>query len=263
MHDHFSKLSASYNYVRTTDHEPVLYIKEKLSGKDRIRGADIGCGGGRYDLLLLEALPGLHLLCGDINEPMVKETICYLEDHGQKNFFARLIDSSGLQLPDNSLDFILTFNAIHHFDPVHFLSQAARAIQNGGYIFVYTRLRSQNVRSIWGRFFPGFREKEGRLYDLPQIDQWSGRVEFLYLEEIRFFQFKRIASLQHLLNQAENRHYSTFCLYSEDECNLALSGFKEEIERHFEDVDRVGWTDENAMIVFRKGTGTALMNSND
>ena len=42
-----------------------------------------------------------------------------------------------------------------------------------------------------------------------------------------------------------------------------LRGFKEEIERHFEDVDRVGWTDENAMIVFRKGTGTALMNSND
>ncbi len=30
MHEHFSKLSASYNELRTTDVEPVLYVRERL-----------------------------------------------------------------------------------------------------------------------------------------------------------------------------------------------------------------------------------------
>lgn len=260
MYSHFSKLSASYNVLRTTDHEPVLYIKEKLGSKDPIRGADIGCGGGRYDLLLLEALPGLELICGDINESMIEETTSYLEDHGHRNFCARRIDAGDLQLPDKSLDFIATFNAIHHFDPLIFLNQAGKAIKNGGHIFAYTRLDSQNERNIWGQFFPNFREKEDRLYDLSEIDQWAGGIEAIYLEEIRFFRFKRIVSLEDLLNQAKKRHYSTFSLYSDDEFSAALTGFKQEIERRFEDVRQIEWTDENVMILFRKEIDVALRN---
>ena len=65
MHEHFSKLSASYNELRTTDVEPVLYVRERLQDQGEIRAADIGCGAGRYDLLLLQHLPGLHLTCMD------------------------------------------------------------------------------------------------------------------------------------------------------------------------------------------------------
>ena len=53
MYGHFLNLSTSYNELRTTDQEPVLYIGEKLDSKNHIRGADIACGAGRYDLLLL------------------------------------------------------------------------------------------------------------------------------------------------------------------------------------------------------------------
>jgi len=62
MTQHFNEISASYNELRTTDPEPIDYIKEQLSGKETIRGVDIGCGSGRYDLLMLQKIPDFILL---------------------------------------------------------------------------------------------------------------------------------------------------------------------------------------------------------
>ncbi len=252
MHEHFSKLSASFNELRTTDVEPVLYVRERLPGQGEIRAADIGCGAGRYDLLLLQHLPGLHLTCADVNGTMVQETARYLKSHGQSNFVAQCIDASGLRLPDEALDCVVTFNAIHHFDPVAFLEQAAQAVNSSGHVFVYTRLKSQNARNIWGRFFPGFLEKETRLYDLGDVESWANRLDGLNLETIEFFSFERVAPLERLLDQATGKHYSTFSLYSADELRKAFEVFEARLAEHFMGCDEITWTDENVMIVFRK-----------
>ena len=252
MHEHFENLSCFYNELRTTDLEPIIFIRTKLQNRSNLKGADIGCGGGRYDLLLLKHLPELQLICGDLNEAMISETTCYLEGHGQKNFSTHCIDAADLQLPKGALDFVSTFNAIHHFEPVEFLNQAGRALIDGGYVFVYTRLKSQNMRNIWGRFFPGFVEKENRLYDLLQIEAWSDKLESLRLEAIHFFKFKRALPLKQLLFQAEKKHYSTFSLYNEVDFDRALNRFKENIQRNFKNIERVQWSDENVMIVFCK-----------
>ena len=181
---------------------------------------------------------------------MISETTSYLKSHGQNNFSAHCIDASDLKLPKEALDFLSTFNAIHHFEPVDFLNQAGRALIDGGYVFVYTRLKSQNMRNIWGRFFPGFVEKENRLYDLLQIEAWSDKLESLRLEAIHFFNFKRALPLKQLLFQAEMKHYSTFSLYAEVEFDIALKTFKNKIKRNYEDIELVQWSDENVMIVF-------------
>ena len=252
MYNHFRNLSCIYNESRTTDLKPIIFICEKLQNRNNLKGADIGCGAGRYDLLLLKLLPDLHLICGDVNEAMIKETTCYLEDHGQKNFSTHCVDASDLQLPQGALDFVSTFNAIHHFEPVRLLNQAREALKVGGYVFVYTRLKSQNMRNIWGRFFPGFSEKEDRLYNLSQIEKWTDKVESLTLEAIHFIKFKRVLSLEELLSKAENKHYSTFSLYSEAEFDKALKSFKQKIKSNFADIERVQWTDENVMLLFIK-----------
>ena len=252
MQEHFSAISSSYNELRTTDLEPVRSIRESLRDQGEIRAADIGCGSGRYDLLLLQHLPGLHLTCMDTNGAMVEETTRYLKSHGQSNFAARRIDAPDLSLPDGALDCIMTFNAIHHFDPVAFLAQAAQAVKGSGRIFVYTRLKSQNARSIWGGFFPGFLEKETRLYDLGYVESWADRSDGLNLETIEFFRFERVAPLERLLEQAAGKHYSTFSLYSADELRKASEVFAARLAQHFIDRDRIKWTDENVMIVFRK-----------
>ncbi|MCZ6875977.1 MAG: class I SAM-dependent methyltransferase [bacterium] len=252
LDEHFTNLSRSYNDLRTTDPEPVRYIQGKLRDRKKICGADIGCGGGRYDLLLLERVPGLSLICADVNEAILEETARFLESHGHKNIHTRKMDASAMPFPQNSLDFAMTFNAIHHFDPVVFLQQVSRSVKDSGYVFVYTRLRSQNARNVWGRFFPGFNEKEGRLFQMSHFEAWMNRVEELSLIEIVFFKFRRVVSLDHLMNQARNKHYSTFSLYGDREFTEALMLFREKLQQNFHDLQHIEWIDENIMLTFTK-----------
>lgn len=119
-------------------------------------------------------------------------------------------------------------------------------------MFIYTRFRSQNARNIWGRFFPGFSEKETRLYELPELKQVIAGFPELEIGEIKYFRFPRVASLDWLLKQARHHHYSTFSLYREDEFRIALEQFEKNLRMHFEDVNRITWVDENVMLVVRK-----------
>ncbi len=118
------------------------------------------------------------------------------------------------------------------------------------------------MRNIWGRFFPGFSEKEDRRYDFSQMEKWIEKVELLTLEAIHFFKFKSVLSLEELLSMAENKHYSTFSLYSEAELDKALKSFKQNIKNNFADTERVQWTDENVMIFFIKEQSILYMVQN-
>jgi len=71
IHNHFSKVSFNYRRIRTTDVEPIAFIGETLRKLPEIKAADIGCGAGRYDLLLFQYINNLHLTCIDINEHML------------------------------------------------------------------------------------------------------------------------------------------------------------------------------------------------
>jgi SAM-dependent methyltransferase len=258
MYDHFSGVAAFYNELRTTDLQPVLFIKDVLGGRESVRAADIGCGGGRYSLLLFEHLPDLQLTCNDVNESMLTETARYLTGHGVENFLTVEADVAHLHLPDGSLDAVLTFNAIHHFDPCLFLNKAASTLTEGGYVFIYTRLQSQNATSIWGRYFPAFAERETRLYRLSDIESWKDESGSLRLASITFFRYRRRATVRQLLHQAHGKHYSTFSLYSPAELDRAAVDFERSIRKHFSDPDRVEWSDENVMVVLRKGSGDSV-----
>lgn len=253
MYSHFKNVSAEYTRMRPTDDVLIQRIQETFKDRQSIRGADVGCGSGLYDLLLLQSVAGLHLQCSDVNEGMVKETARYLESHNQKNFSVHKIDASDLSSLDDGLDFILTTNAIQHFDPFVFLDQALSHLKSGGYIFIYTRLQSQNARNIWGRFFPKFTEKETRFYDLGQIEEWINKFhDVLVAKNVDFFRFARTSSLEELVHFVKSKHYSVFSLYDEDELESALNEFVARIQGHFTDTNHIEWTDEDSLIVFQK-----------
>ena len=251
MHGHFAQVAHKYRQVRTTDPEVILYIAETLKGKKEIRAADVGCGAGRYDLLLFQHLNKLHLTCIDINEHMLEQVSRYLTEHGIRNFETAQSDAGGIPLQDNSMDCILTFNAIHHFDFVKFVEKCGQALKEDGKVFIYTRLRSQNARNIWGRYFPSFSEKETRLYELNEIEKHVQTGGSLALETTKRFQFERNGTLERLTEQAKAKHYSTFSLYSESEFAEALSVFQENIKNKFPDTDQIQWVDENILLVLR------------
>ena len=250
---HFSMIAQKYKDLRTTDLLPLSVIKKKLKNLTEIEAADVGCGVGRYDVKLFQYLgERLSLTCIDPNESMLNELVKNLRDHNFRNFKSIRAQASALPLSANSLDSIFTFNAIHHFKLLNFLKEASRVLRNNSSLFIYSRLRSQNKRNIWGEYFPKFHEKETRLYELSGLREELKEVPILNLESVEYFRYRRMAKLEWLLTQAKNYHYSTFFLYDEREFEEALKKFAENIARDFKNPDKIKWSDENIMLVIGK-----------
>ena len=253
IHQHFSRIARRYRNLRITDIEPIALITEELKNLAHIKAIDIGCGTGRYDLLLSRYLGDkLHLTCCDANAEMLKTLDKYLKNHGVSNFTSMRSQAENVPIPSDTLDCIFTFNAIHHFSLPEFLQESARILKSGGYLFIYTRLLEQNKNTIWGRCFPKYNQKETRLYSLKTLTKTTVSAPKLWIKSIEFFKYKRIATLKQLIERAKACHYSTFCLYSPEELKESLAGFTQKVKKEFDDTKCIQWSDENILLVIRK-----------
>jgi ubiquinone/menaquinone biosynthesis C-methylase UbiE len=253
MDEHFSGLAVSYNEIRTTDHEPIEYIRDLLSNYERCIAVDVGCGPGRYALLLLQMIPQLHLTCLDRSSKMVIETTRLLQAANMSRFKCVTADASEFPLNSNSVDVVFTFNAIHHFIMPAFLREAQRVLKRDGTIAIYTRLSSQNETSIWGKHFPDFTTVERRLYSLGGIEAAIRRIPGMWVDTIKFFRFDRVSSLESLVEKARAGHYSTFSLYETKHLESSIAEFRDGIVRNHVDVDRIRWTDGNVLLTVKTG----------
>ncbi len=149
------------------------------------------------------------------------------------------------------MDCIFCFNAIHHFDFAKFIDITGKMIKKNGKIFIYTRTRSQNSRSIWGKLFPLFWEKETRLYELNEMKHWVQSHDSLELETSKTFKYKRKSDIENLVEKVKAKHYSTFSLYEEEELVEALKEFKINIKEKYQGANHIEWFDENILLVLR------------
>ncbi len=246
MDEHFTEVSSVYRNVRTTDREPVERIAKELVGLPRPRGVDIGCGAGRYDLLMFETIAGLHLTCVDANPAMLEQVRELLAASGIDAFDTRQAMVDDLELEAGAYDFVCSFNAVHHFDFPDFLRKSRDGLAAGGHLFVYTRLPEQNARSIWGRYFPGFTEVETRLLELGDIHRGIEDTAGLRFVSATCLRYRRRSTLERLVEQAKSRHYSTFSLYDPDVFEEALDVFREKVRHRF--AGAVEWHDENVLV---------------
>ncbi len=236
-----------------TDPEPVDLMVRALAGLSAVTAADVGCGTGRYMVELMRRLgERLFVYFIDCNKDMLE----------QLRLDPSLLDITGfdilhsqaerLPLPDGSLDCILTFNAIHHFNLVRFFGEAGRTLRPGGLLFIYTRFRDQNERGIWGQYFPDFTEKETRLYDEEHMTRTIGSAQGLAVRDLTYFSFQRAATVDCLIHRARNKHYSTFSLYEPDELERAIEVFEANLKAKFGAFEILEWMDENMMITLEK-----------
>ena len=251
-YNHFSKIASKYRTLRTTDSEPILFIKNRLNGKSNITIADVGCGDGRYSLELLRCLKNkCYIHCIDSNENMLKHLKDYLTEQNTMNFCIRPGDANKLPLENDSMDCIVTFNAIHHFDIQKFLEEALGCLKDDGQLFIYTRLRNQNSRNIWGQYFPLFTEMETRLFEYDELKNHIQQADMKIFHK-KIFGYTRTSSLTKLLEKAQSNHYSTFSLYNEESFKTSLETFEQNIRNNFDDLENIHWQDENILIEIQK-----------
>ena len=251
MEEHFSAVADKYNDIRTTDREPIEHIRDLFSNYERCIAVDVGCGPGRYALLLLQMMPQLHLTCLDRNSDMVAETMRLLRGANIDRFEATIADASKLPLDPNSIDVVFTFNAIHHFAMPVFLREARNVLKKNGTIAIYTRLPSQNENSIWGKYLPDFNTVEQRLRSLDSIEALIRATPGLALDTIKLFRFERVSSLERLIEKARAGHYSTFRLYKKERLEECIAEFRANVMRSFSDPDQLRWTDGNVLLTVR------------
>ena len=252
--NHFQRIAPIYESLRTTDIEPIMYIVRHLKSLASVNALDIGCGMGRYTILLSKHLQNImsSIYVIDYSDTMLEQL--NLRFALESVHVSGIIRASAMQLPIRcgSLNSIFTFNAIHHFALDRFLFEAAGILQTGGYLFVYTRWRSQNGRNIWGRYFPSFTSKETRLYEADELKDAVGKIPSMKLQETRTYEFTRKSNLERLCEQAMNHHYSTFDLYSRGEFKIALKQYKRNLLDYFKDPSDIQWVDENVLLILEK-----------
>jgi ubiquinone/menaquinone biosynthesis C-methylase UbiE len=241
---HFARVASHYTSLRETDDEPVLQIRDRLPDGPLV-GVDVGAGTGRYTARLVEHLgdrASVHAV--DLSEAM----LLVLLQHGrQSERPVACCEAERLPIADGSVDFVTTFNAVHHFDLDRFVQEVARVLAPNGHLFIYTRTPEQNAKSIWGRAFPGFTSRENRLHDEATLRR---TLRGLGTVHVRSFSFSRRATPTTLAERVRGRAYSTFALYEADELEDALGRFLHGIDAR----DEVCWQDHNVlMYVHRAG----------
>ena len=241
--EHFERVAVVYESLRTTDEAPVRAIGQLLPGRP-VTGLDIGCGTGRYTRLLRELLPdGSLLVASDVSAAMLAQLRAASRGHAP-GVVPLLAAAEELPLRTASLDLVTAFNCVHHFDLARFLAAAARVLQPGGQLFIYTRTPQQNARTIWGRYFPGFTEHEQRLHSETALRDAIRRAGGLTVVATQTFRHPRSSTAERLRAQAEGRHYSTFSLYTPEELRASIATFLARLPS-----PEVSWVDEHLLVV--------------
>ncbi len=240
--DHFDRVAAVYESLRTTDEAPVRTIAQLLPDRP-VTGLDIGCGTGRYSRLLRGLVPDGSLLIGsDVSAAMLAEFKSGNDGHAV--VVPLVAAAEELPLRTASLDLVTAFNCVHHFDLGRFLTAVARVLRPDGQLFIYTRTPQQNARTIWGRYFPGFTEHEQRLHSEAAFRDAVRRTAGLTVVATQTFAHPRSSTAQRLRAQAEGHHYSTFSLYAPDELRASIVTFLARLPS-----PEVSWVDEHLLVV--------------
>jgi len=254
MGRHFKSVASVYGHVRNTDSHIIEEIVPRLpSDKHRLDVADIGCGTGRYSKIIAAKVDTcLQLFCCDYTAAMLQQCRKRMSlEFPFKNTYYCLVNANELPFAHGCFDAVTTFNAVHHFDLDRFVAAAARVLCPGGLLSIYTRTPEQNEHTIWGQHFPGFTERETRLYQCERLGEAISKVQGLQLEGMHEFKHVRVEAVESLLNRARNFHYSTFRLYPADEFRLALETFAKRLTE-LSSKGKIEHTSRNTMVFVRR-----------
>ena len=242
---YFDDIAQDYESVRGSEIWPSLLHTIRSFDSDTRRVLDVATGTGLFSVRLAEE--GFHVLGLDQNPQMLAQAIGKARQQNC-SFQGVLGLAEQLPLPDSSISVMFSTNAIHHFNLQAHFKEVKRVLKPDGCYVVYTRFRQQNNRSIWGRLFPHFAEKETRLYNPEDFQRLEAEFPELTLEFLDELSFEKAFSCDRLLQIARQRQYSTFAFYDEEEFWRAYAIFRSRLE---------SWSDSSYLaeigrIVFRR-----------
>ncbi|HWR43964.1 class I SAM-dependent methyltransferase [Sporomusa sp.] len=108
-------------------------ILDKLEVTEQIDFlVEFGSGYGTFTIPSIERIRG-NVLAFDIDGQMIEIATTRAVAHKSKvNFVKRDFIADGTGLGDNSVDYVMLFNILHHINPLEILHEAYRILKTGG-----------------------------------------------------------------------------------------------------------------------------------
>jgi ubiquinone/menaquinone biosynthesis C-methylase UbiE len=111
---------------------PPFILKQMGMTADLQAIADLGCGFGTFSIPAANIIKGkVHAF--DIDEEMISQMQIKIDEFAIKNVELHLADfiTEGTGLPDNSVDYVMIFNILHHDNPEQILNETYRILKKG------------------------------------------------------------------------------------------------------------------------------------
>lgn len=124
-------------------------ILDKLDINQSIcRLVEFGCGYGTFTLPSAKKIKG-QIIAFDIEDRMLETSQTRANERRSNNieFIKRDFTQDGTGLADNSADYVMLFNILHHDQPLELLSEAYRILKIGGKVgFIHWNYDSSTPR---------------------------------------------------------------------------------------------------------------------
>jgi len=239
---HFHRVARVYDCTRDTDRSIINYLGGVFSKKTSPQHPvlDLATGTARYPLALASTF-GIHFIGVDENASM----LAVARRKAKKLKAALAIVQGDCLFLDGTLDayrpfsFATMFNALHHFSNIPSIAYAIQSQlrPESGRCYFYTRVDNDNAETIWGKYFPGFVEREKHYLEESSFPRSRLMLELcqggLAVQEWVRFVVLAEHTLDELLEKVRARHFSTFCAYTPDELEDALAVFSDRIQHAF------------------------------
>jgi ubiquinone/menaquinone biosynthesis C-methylase UbiE len=110
--------------------DPEQILKQMDFTPDLESVVDLGCGFGTFTIPASQIIKGkIHAF--DIDPEMLGRLQAKMDQQNIKNIELHLTDfiSEGSRLPDNSVDYVMLFNILHHENPHQILNEVYRILK--------------------------------------------------------------------------------------------------------------------------------------
>jgi ubiquinone/menaquinone biosynthesis C-methylase UbiE len=175
--------AASYGKYRTQTTETTAALLQSVlryvPSSPRARVIDIGCGTGRY-ALLLASVSEAQIFATDLSRAMVEQG---RDKDDSKDVCWFLSDACGIPFVGESVDVVLLFLVLHVVkDSKKALQEAYRILRSGGHCLILTHSYSQLDQQTIFRFFPEARKlNKRRMLSLTKLKRLVRGIGFHHL----------------------------------------------------------------------------------
>ena len=195
----YDAIISEYVYIDSSEVEKTVKLIPNIYDKIKGIGIDLGGGVGCISSTLAKNPNVEKIFCVELVEDVVKLCQPIVKKQILKDQYEKVVSVVGdynfLELPDNSVDFAISWDAMHHSqDPVITLQECKRVLKKNGIFIIIDRAHNNSIpdeeieRILNITYDEEFLKKNYRRLDEKLTRKENGEHEYRFYEWKEFFQ---------------------------------------------------------------------------